>query len=58
MDQRLTLQEKIRKQLIKTPIKVLNQHFNYSYIFSKPSPEEMQHLQAQVANSLSRKNRQ
>lgn len=44
MEHQLTLQEKIRKQLIRTPIKALNLHFNYGYIFSKPTPEEMRHL--------------
>ena len=34
---KMTLQEKIRKGLIKTPIKSLNKHFNYSYIFSAPT---------------------
>lgn len=35
----MTLQEKIKKGLIKTPIKVLNKHFNYGYIFSAPTRE-------------------
>ena len=40
MDKKMTIQEKIKKKLIRTPIKSLNRHFNFSYIFTVPTPEE------------------
>ena len=39
MKGKMTLQEKIRKGLIKTPIKTLNKSFNFGYIFSLPTRE-------------------
>ena len=36
----VSIQEKVRKGWIKTPLKKLRRHFNYSYIFSKPTEEE------------------
>jgi len=41
---KLTFQEKIKKGLIKTPIKKLNKHFNYGYIFTPLTPEEQSYL--------------
>ena len=52
----MTLQEKIRKRLIRTPIKALNRHFNYSYIFSAPTREEKNEMEAKVATALKKKN--
>jgi hypothetical protein len=55
---KMTIQEKIRKGLIKTPIKKLNKHFNYSYIFQLPTSSELKHMQAKVTAALSNKGKQ
>lgn len=41
--------------MIKTPIKTLNKYFNYSYIFSPPTPVEQTYLQSKVTNVLQSK---
>ena len=51
----MTLQEKIKKKLIKTPIKKLNKHFNFSYIFTPPTEDERSCLERKVANALQKK---
>lgn len=55
---KLTVQEKIRKGLIKTPIKRLNKHFMISYIFKEPTKEEMEYMQSKVMNALASKGKQ
>jgi hypothetical protein len=55
---KLTVQEKIRKGLIKTPIKRLNKHFMISYIFKEPTKEEMEYMQSKVMNALTSKGKQ
>ena len=51
----MTLQEKLKKKLIKTPIKKLNKHFNFTYIFTPPTEEERTYLERKVSNALQKK---
>ena len=52
---KMSMQEKIRSGLIKTPIKKLNKYFNYSYIFTPPTPEELRNMQDKVDRALRNK---
>lgn len=52
---KMSMQEKIRSGLIKTPIKKLNKYFNYSYIFGPPTPKELAEMQSKVDKALKTK---
>lgn len=52
---KMSIQEKIRSGLIKTPIKKLNKYFNYSYIFAPPTPKELAEMQSKVEKALKSK---
>jgi len=41
----------MRRGWIKTPLKKLNRHFNFSYIFSQPDSNEKKYMEQKVANA-------
>lgn len=53
----LTIQEKIKKGLIKTPLKKLNRHFNFSYVFKVPTREEKDYMERKVQDALRSKSK-
>lgn len=53
----LTIQEKIKKGLIKTPLKKLNRHFNFSYVFKVPTREEKAYMERKVQDALRSKSK-
>lgn len=47
MRKKLTEEEKVKAGLIKTPLKVLRQHFNYYYMFEGACINTKQKVQAE-----------